>query len=88
MSPHPEKPDQNLPNNLGIAYRLGADFISGILVGLLIGYFVDKGLGTSPWGMVVFIVLGMGAGLLNVIRSYNQISQSERQDKKGDNTHE
>lgn len=75
--------------NLGTAYRLGAEFISGILIGLLIGYFFDKSLGTSPWGLVVFIVLGMGAGLLNVIRAFNQINTSStQQDKRGDPPHD
>ena len=51
------------------AVRVSTDFIAGILVGAGIGWLIDKGLGTSPWGLIVFLLLGFCAGVMNVLRS-------------------
>jgi ATP synthase protein I len=55
-------------SGLGFAYRVGIEFISGILVGLLLGYAVDHIFGTQPWGLVVMVLLGASAGLLTIFR--------------------
>ncbi len=67
-SKHSEKQLFSPQTNLGFAYRLGIEFISGILVGLLLGYAIDEGLGTQPWGLVAMVLLGSAAGLLNIFR--------------------
>ena len=41
---------------------------AGIAVGFLFGYFLDKWLGTRPWLLLVFTVLGIISGLLSLIR--------------------
>ncbi len=68
------------------AYRLGMEFTSGVLVGVFIGYFVDRWLQTSPWGMVVFILLGAAAGFLNIYRLIETMKQENytRKNKKND----
>lgn len=53
---------------LGFAYRLGIEFLSGVLVGLFLGYAIDQIWGTQPWGLVVMALLGSAAGLLNIFR--------------------
>lgn len=53
----------------GMAMRLGADFVAGVIVGAAIGWGVDRFFGTSPWGLIVFLLLGFAAGLLSVLRS-------------------
>lgn len=53
---------------LGFAYRIGIEFISGILVGLILGYAIDHVLDTQPWGLVGMVLLGASAGLLNIFR--------------------
>lgn len=40
-----------------------------MVVGGGLGWAIDKGLGTSPWGLIVFLLLGFAAGVYNVIRS-------------------
>lgn len=54
---------------LARALRLSSEFVAGILVGAGIGWLVDRGFGTSPWGLIVFFMLGFAAGTLNVMRS-------------------
>ena len=51
------------------AYRLAAEFVAAILVGLGLGWGADQLLGTSPWGMIMLLLLGFAAGVLNVIRA-------------------
>lgn len=57
-----------------VAVKLGSEFVSAIVVGGLIGYLLDLWLGTTPWLMVVFLLLGFAAGVLNVLRSAGLIS--------------
>ncbi|TAD90125.1 MAG: phosphoribosylaminoimidazolecarboxamide formyltransferase [Alphaproteobacteria bacterium] len=57
------------PTGWGFGLRVGADLIAGLLVGLGIGYGLDFWLGTKPWMMVLFLILGMAAGLMNVYRT-------------------
>jgi ATP synthase protein I len=57
-------------NSAGFArgFRLSSELVAGVLVGAAIGWLIDKGLGTLPWGMFVFALLGFTAGVLNVMR--------------------
>ena len=43
--------------------------VPGAIVGFVIGYTIDQLFGTSPWGMIVFLLLGFAAGVLNILRS-------------------
>jgi ATP synthase protein I len=52
-----------------VAMRLAADFVAGVLVGAAVGWGFDRLLGTSPWGLIVFLLLGFAAGVLTVMRS-------------------
>ena len=41
----------------------------GVVVGAMIGWLLDRWLGISPWGLIVFLLLGFAAGVLNVMRA-------------------
>jgi ATP synthase protein I len=51
-----------------MGFRVGAELLSGVLVGAGIGYFLDKTLGTKPWFLVSLLLIGACAGFLNVYR--------------------
>lgn len=55
--------------NLAMAWRLSADFIAGVVLGAALGWGFDRLFGTSPWGLVVFLLLGFAAGTLSVMRT-------------------
>jgi ATP synthase protein I len=59
----------------GHALRLSSEFIAGILVGVGLGWVIDRVAGTSPWGLIVFLLLGFGAGVLNVLRSVGAVAE-------------
>ena len=48
--------------------RVLAELIAGTAGGALIGWLLDRWLGISPWGLIVFLLLGFAAGVLNVMR--------------------
>ncbi|GGO94525.1 AtpZ/AtpI family protein [Stakelama pacifica] len=53
-------------------YRLGnrvlAALIGGIAGGALIGWVLDRLIGTSPWLLIVMLFLGIAAAFRNIIR--------------------
>jgi ATP synthase protein I len=51
------------------ALRMGADFVAGVVVGAVIGWGFDKLLGTSPWGLIVFLLFGFAAGVFSLLRT-------------------
>lgn len=53
-------------SNLG--FRVLVEFISAIVVGALIGWQFDKWLHTGPILLILFLVLGMTAGMVNIYR--------------------
>jgi ATP synthase protein I len=67
-----EKRSEKAPqgnSGLGQALRLSGEFTAGIIVGGGFGWGFDRWLGTSPWGMMLFLMLGFAAGVYNVMRS-------------------
>jgi ATP synthase protein I len=50
-------------------FRLSSELVAGVLVGAGLGWLIDRLLGISPWGFIVFLLLGFAAGVLNVMRS-------------------
>ena len=54
--------------------KLASEFVAGILAGAGIGYLIDRIAGTGPFGLIVFLILGFIAGVLNVLRSVGKTS--------------
>jgi len=51
-----------------VAMKISSEFVAAVIVGALLGYLLDHFAGTGPWGMIVFLLLGFSAGVLNVMR--------------------
>ena len=72
------------------ALRLSTEFGSALLVGAGLGWAVDYGLGTAPWGMIILLLLGFCAGIVNVLRAAGKVSDPHKgglppsTDEKGD----
>jgi ATP synthase protein I len=60
---------------------LGLILPSSIAVGLFIGYFLDKWLGTHPVLLLAFTVLGIASGLLSLARALRREMRDEPPDE-------
>ena len=54
---------------LGFGFRIGLELVVAVVFGLGVGWAIDKWLGTKPWALIVFLLLGIAAGMLNVFRA-------------------
>ncbi|WP_181699252.1 AtpZ/AtpI family protein [Chthonobacter albigriseus] len=59
------------------ALKLGSEFVAGVIVGAAFGWAFDYFLGTSPWGLIVFLLLGFAAGTLNVMRATGRVAEPD-----------
>jgi len=62
-------PDQSA---FGAAFKFAAELVVGVVVGGGLGWLLDRQFGTAPWLMIVLVILGFAAGLLNVVRAAQQ----------------
>ncbi len=63
-------------SNLGRAFRMSTEFVAGVIAGGGLGWLLDRWLGTSPWGLIVFLMLGFAAGIYNVMRASGFLTRS------------
>ena len=84
------------PSGFAQATKVASEFVAGVIVGAGIGWAIDKAAGTTPWALIVFLLLGFGAGVLNVLRVEGVVaeagarlreaapSETQRPDRDGD----
>ena len=63
---------------MGTAFRLSADLVSAVVAGGGLGWGLDWLFGTGPWFLLLFFFLGIAAGILNVIRTANQMNAAQQ----------
>ena len=66
--------DKNF-KGLSFAYRISSELIGALVVSVLLGLFLDKIFETKPLMLIVLIILGFLAGLLNVYRLISRIEK-------------
>ena len=54
---------------MALGFRLSSELVAGVVVGAAVGWGFDRLLSTSPFGIIVFLLLGFVAGVVNVVRS-------------------
>jgi ATP synthase protein I len=59
---------------MAIGFRLSSELVAGVVVGAVIGWGLDRLLSISPFGLIVFVLLGFVAGVVNVVRSAGRLS--------------
>jgi ATP synthase protein I len=79
----PETPGPGRINSreMSMAFRVAIELAAAILVGGLIGWFLDKWLGTTPWLLMVFVILGLASGTLTAYRTAKLLEDNPLQDE-------
>ncbi len=69
-----------------LAWRMVIELVAGLGIGFGIGYGLDTLFGTMPIFLVLFILFGLAAGVLTMMRSANEVQtkQHEAAEEKGD----
>jgi ATP synthase protein I len=68
---------------LGMGFGLAAQLVAGVIVGGAIGYLLDQWLGTRPWMLMLFLIIGFAAGMLNVVRAARSMQKTSEAQSKG-----
>ena len=68
---------------LGLAYRFTVEMLAGIGVGGFVGWWMDKWFGTAPAFLLILLFLGMIAGVVNSVRTVNEIRRSQDHNEVG-----
>jgi ATP synthase protein I len=63
-------------SGFGQAIKIASEFVAGIVVGAGLGWLIDRALGTSPFALIVFLLLGFAAGVLNVLRAEGVVADA------------
>ena len=70
-----EDDQQEVNRKSGLAYAAAISLFAAVVTGLIIGWLLDRWLGTQPWLLVVGLVLGAAAGFYEFIRATSKLSQ-------------
>ncbi len=69
-----EDDQQEINRKSGLAYAAAFSLFAAVVAGLILGWLLDRWLGTQPWLLLTGIVLGSAAGLYEFIRSSAKLS--------------
>lgn len=67
--------------SMGLGFRMSIELMVGLLVGLGIGWLLDGWLDTKPLFMIVLMFVGLGAGILNVVRASKELDKADNEKK-------
>jgi ATP synthase protein I len=70
-------------SGVGQGMRMAVDLVAAVLVGGLIGWAVDRLLGTAPWLFIVLLLLGFVAGVRMLLKTYNRMQEEIKRQTAG-----
>ena len=65
------------------ASSVGLEMGLSVAIGLIVGIYMDKWLGTSPWMMLLWLVLGLAAAFRGVFRAVKRVDKAAEEDANG-----
>ena len=83
-----EKQDRRtLFRELGKYSALGLELAISVILGLAIGYYLDKWLGTGPWMTVIWLGFGFAAGVRSLYRAALRSEKDLEKDEEDKGNH-
>jgi ATP synthase protein I len=62
-------------NSIGSAFKISTELVAAVFVAIFIGWYIDKWLGTKPIFLIILLLVGIVAGIFNVVRSAKMINK-------------
>jgi ATP synthase protein I len=79
---------RQLIKSLGFLSGVGISMVAATFIGLAMGYYLDKWLGTSPWLTLIFLGFGIVSGFRNVyILTERELKRQQRENEKEEKEH-
>jgi ATP synthase protein I len=61
---------------MALGLKISSEFIAAVAVGAVLGYLLGVVWPASkPWGLIILLLLGFCAGVLNVLRAVGMVAQ-------------
>jgi ATP synthase protein I len=77
---------RELFRELGKYSALGLELAISVVLGLAVGHYLDKWLGTGPWMTVIWLGIGFAAGVRSLyraaVRSGKDLEKKEEENKR------
>jgi ATP synthase protein I len=68
---------------LGTVGTIGMQLVVATFIGLAMGYYLDEWLGTKPWLLIIFLLLGIVTGFRDVYREAMRLQRSSDEENSG-----
>ncbi|MGO1118920.1 AtpZ/AtpI family protein [Rhodovibrionaceae bacterium A322] len=81
MSKGPGKLGGGDSRGMGLGFRIAVEMVAAIALGVAIGLYLDSELGTKPWMLILFLLLGTGAAFMNIVRAANEFERRAKERK-------
>lgn len=75
---------QQLIRSIGFLSGVGISLVASTLIGLFMGYYLDRWLGTSPWLTLLFLGFGIAAGFRNIFILTRRELRRQGEEEHGD----
>lgn len=76
---------RQLMKSLSFLSSLGISMVAASFIGLFIGVYLDKWLGTQPWMTMLWLGFGIAAGFRNIfILTRRALREQEREENRPD----
>jgi ATP synthase protein I len=76
--------DPRQSRNIGRAWSLAIEMVAAVGVSVFIGWWLDRWLGSAPWGLVGFILLGIATAMWSAIRTGMAMQRVQLEDAERD----
>ncbi len=83
-NPNEKTPLQRAMKPLVLVSQFGYNMLAPISVGIAGGYFMDKWLGTQPWGLIFLTVMGIGAAYKNAFTTFGRYMDKGKKEESED----
>tara|TARA_B100000686_G_scaffold350746_1_gene447557 strand:+ start:749 stop:1030 length:282 start_codon:yes stop_codon:yes gene_type:complete len=71
-----EKNEGSNAASFGKALKISTELVAAVFVGSIIGFLLDSWFGTKPLLTILFFIMGVAAGILNVFKSAKKMNKN------------